>query len=93
MHRVLYIAIASLIAVIISAAYPSYVLYQNYQRYNNQIAQFKEKEAILTAKEAVAIDKLCAEYKKWQFYMLVHGHSVNDYTTSMDKRCYGKSSN
>ena len=85
MNNVLRCVIASIVTSILINAYP---IYQTYNSYQLQTAQFKQENAELDAKEAIAISKFCDEYKKWQYYMLVNSHSKDGYTTSMDARCY-----
>jgi hypothetical protein len=85
MNNVLSCVIASAIMGIMINSYP---IYQTYNSYQLQTAQFKQENAELDAKEAIAISKFCDEYKKWQYYMLVNDHSNDEYTTSMDHRCY-----
>jgi hypothetical protein len=85
MSNILRCAIASAVTGIIINAYP---IYQTYNSYRLQTAQFEQENAVLDAKEAIAISKFCDEYKKWQYYMLINNHSEDEYTTSMDHRCY-----
>jgi hypothetical protein len=75
-------------SAIIGLGINAYPMYLTYSSYRLQTAQFKQENAILDAKEAVAISNLCDAYKNWQYYMLINDHSKNDYTTSMDNRCY-----
>jgi len=85
------------LSVVLSAAGISicicaWPLFDTYTRYQHQTEQFRQEEAKLDAEEAASIAKLCVEYKKWQYYMLINGHSKAEYTTTMDQRCYDKSS-
>jgi hypothetical protein len=85
MNNVVSCVIASTIMGIMINSYP---IYQTYNSYQLQTAQFKQENAELDAKEANAISKFCDEYKNWQYYMLVNGHSKDEYTTSIDHKCY-----
>ena len=90
-----------IVIVIISSIWITYVFHKHIEYHKEQYDLHISDADNLTAKidgslsdtsatiaGVYSTTRLCAEYKKWQFYMLVDGHSVSEYTTSLDKVCY-----